>query len=79
MKNNTLEIRKAIGLIEAGLRRFKLRIKVTFINKMKPKGINITKLQENILHYFQNYSEYIILLIDKNLGPCIINREDYIY
>ena len=38
----------------------------------------MTKLQQNALHYFKNHPEHIILQTDKNLGPCVMNRDDRI-
>ena len=51
---------------------------VLFKAKNKPKNTNLTKLQQNILHYFNNHPECVILQADKNSGPCVVNREDHI-
>jgi len=55
------------------LQRFKKEIRYAFKQRDKRHGTNITKLQENEQHH-----EYIILLIDKNLSSCVMNRSDYI-
>ena len=39
---------------------------------------NLTKRQENALHYFIMNDEHIILLTDKNLGPCVMSRTEHI-
>jgi len=79
VKNKTLEMRLSNSTIEGGIRKFKAKMRSLFdANKRKPKGTNITKLQENTLHYFQNHQEFTVLLADKNLGPCVMNREDCI-
>ena len=64
--------------IEGALKRFELSMLALFKNKNKPKNTNLTKLQQNFLHYFTNHPEHVILQADKNLGPCVMNREDYI-
>jgi hypothetical protein len=34
--------------------------------------------QENLLHNLRHHNDFIILPSDKNLGPCILEREEYI-
>lgn len=43
--------------IEEALKRFELLMLILFKAENKPKNSNLTKLQQNILHYFNNYLE----------------------
>jgi len=71
-------ISKAPALIEGALKRFKKSLRASFNSRRSFNSTNLTKLQTNILHYFPMHDEYIILLANKNLGPCVMNREVYI-
>ena len=51
------------------------RIKI----KQQQKATNITKIQQNHIKFLQNNKEFITLMADKNLGPCIIERHTYIH
>ena len=42
------------------------------------KSTNLTKIQQNHIKYLQNNNDFITLMADKNLGPCIIERKSYI-
>jgi hypothetical protein len=42
------------------------------------KQTNITKLQETRIQFLNNSNEFIILMADKNLGPCIMEQAQYI-
>ena len=39
---------------------------------------NLTKQQQELLQLLQNHNNFIIALSDKNLGPCILERDVYI-
>ena len=69
---------RAIGPLEDVLKAFKNRILREFNKRRWNTGSNLTFIQNNILKYLRNHPEYQILLADKNLGPCIMNREEYI-
>ena len=48
------------------------------INDSKRKSTNLTTLQQQHLKMLKNNTSYIILMADKNLGPCIMERREYI-
>lgn len=75
LRNN---IPNAPPVIEGALNRFEKALHSAFTSRDRKLGTNITKLQENALCYFQNHPEHIILLANKNLGPCVMNRSDYV-
>ena len=77
-KKSNNYIPEAPPIIENAISKFEKALTRVFNSRNKKYGTNITKLQENILYYFRNHPEYIILLTDKNLGPCVMNRADYI-
>ena len=39
---------------------------------------NLTHSQYKLLHFFKDNDQYIVVEGDKNLGPCILERESYI-
>ena len=39
---------------------------------------NLTKRQQELLQLLQNHNDFIIAPSDKNLGPCILERDVYI-
>ena len=75
---NYAKIPKAPAPIEGALVRFERAIKTLCKRKNKTKNTNLTRLQQNVLHYFQNHPEFVILQADKNLGPCAMSRENYV-
>ena len=77
IKNNP-NMPRATSTIEGALRRFEETLLQAFNSRKHINKNNITKLQENVLHYFRKNEEFIILLIDKNIGSCVINREEYL-
>ena len=42
------------------------------------KGSNLATLQQNGLNYLKNNKQHVALIEDKNIGPCIDNRNDCI-
>ena len=77
-KLSNTTIPSAPRIIEGALCRFEKEIRSVFRTRDKRYGTNITKLQENVLKYFKQYHEYIILLTNKNLSPYVMNRSEYI-
>ena len=77
-KNASCNLPTASPVIEGAVSRFEKALISAFNLRNKRYGTNITKMQENILLHFQNHPECIILLKDKNLGPCTMNRSDYV-
>jgi hypothetical protein len=47
------------------------------IRKQTP-STNLTNIQQKHIHFLKNSKEFIILMADKNLGPCIMERATYI-
>ena len=77
IRNTNYErIPKAPAPIEGAVNRFQKTMLELFRQRNKPRNTNLTRLQQNILCYFQNHPEHTILQADQNLGPCIMNRED---
>ena len=77
-KSTSNKIPRAPNAIEGALKRFEIALRTAALNRKIHNTTNITKLQENILKYFQNHLECVILQTDKNLGPCAMNRKNYI-
>ena len=69
---------KAIPTIEGAMKRFEKVLTQSFNNRISFNSKNLTKTQENILHYLINSNEHIMLLANKNLGTCVMNRYDCI-
>jgi hypothetical protein len=44
----------------------------------KPPSPNLTRTQRLGLQFFKDHPEYIVAMCDKNLGPCVIDRDRYI-
>ena len=42
------------------------------------KSSNLTKLQHNNLNFLRNNKEQAILIVDKNVGICAVDRNEYI-
>ena len=42
------------------------------------KVSNLTKLQQNGLNYVRNNRQHVVLVADKNIGPCAPVRNDHI-
>ena len=47
------------------------------MNIQNKTSTNITKLQQQHLQMLKNNENFIILMADKNLGPCIMERKEY--
>jgi hypothetical protein len=48
-------------------------------SRMKKPQPNLTFHQLKLISYFKNNDTFIIVQGDKNLGPCILERKNYIY
>ena len=46
--------------------------------KRNIKATNLTMLQQKHIKLLKNNKDFIILMADKNLGPCIMERKEYI-
>jgi len=71
----------AIVLIERALESLERAVKKKqqeLRNRRSKLGRNLSQESWNLIQHYQNNDEYIIVAGDKNLGPCIIFREDYI-
>ena len=75
MKSNT-SIPNALPTIEGALKLFEIMMKTEFNQLSTMLGSNITKIQENVIKHLQDHKEHIVLLIDKNLGPCVMNMDE---
>ena len=66
--------------IELSLHNFIKEIQQTkdIINRRNKQSINLTVLQQQQLKMLKTDKQYIILMADKNLGPCIMERRIYI-
>ena len=66
--------------IENKLTTFEKLLKQTIHEKQKrtPNFNNLTITQRRTLEALKNNKEFIILPTDKNLGPAIMNRDNYI-
>ena len=66
--------------IEDRLHKFVSQIQHTknMMNKRNKTSTNITKIQQQHLKMLKNNEKFIILMADKNLGPCIMERAEYI-
>jgi hypothetical protein len=66
--------------IENKLTTFEKLLKQTIHEKQKrtPNFTNLTITQRRTLEALKNNKEFIILPTDKNLGPAIMNRDNYI-
>ena len=42
------------------------------------KNSKLNKLHHKGLNYLGNNRHHALLIVDKNIGPCIANRDDYI-
>ena len=73
-KSTSTNVLRAPSIIEGTLNYFEKALRIAVKSRKIFNRTNITKLQENILKYFQAYPEWIILQADKNLGPCVMNR-----
>jgi len=55
----------------------KLNEKRSQLQKRRMKS-NLTKLQEKTLHLLKNNEKFIVISCDKNLGPAVIERDEYV-
>ena len=44
----------------------------------KKKHSNLTRIQKKTINFLHNHPDFIVFLADKNLGPAIIERDEYI-
>ena len=76
VKNTSTNFPLAPRNIEGASNRFAAAMKREFQSRNRNNSANLTKLQENVLHYFMNHREHSKLQTDKNLGPCVMDREE---
>ena len=60
------------------MKLFEKKLMIAVLNKKTFNSTNIKKLQENALKWFQSYPEHVVLQTDKNLGRCVMSRENFI-
>ena len=77
-KNDKWEPNKVHGAIEGAMNRFELTLRREFGSLKQVKSTNLTMVQKNSLKFLRNQKELMILLSDKNLGPMVVHREDYV-
>ena len=56
--------------------KFKLELKKKFPKIRNPSNLN--KIQRAALQYSQTNRELIVVKSDKNLGPCVMERSQYL-
>ena len=59
------------------MRRFEQALKIEFTSLKRAKSSNLTMVQKISLNFIRNQKNLMILLLDKNLGPMVVNRDDY--
>ena len=74
---STASIPNAPSTIKGALKRFEIMMKIPFNQRSTMLGSSIIKLKDNVLINLQDYKECIMLLTDKNLGPCVMNRYEW--
>jgi hypothetical protein len=62
--------------IRARVTSFCKQLKFTFASRSSPP--NLTPIQRSLLRKFRNDLKFIVIPADKNLGLCIIEREEYV-
>ena len=77
-KNDKWEPNKVNGAIEGAMNRFELTLRKEFDSLKQGKSTNLTMVQKNSLKFLRNQKELMILLSDKNLGPMVVHRVDYV-
>lgn len=78
VKTRNESIPKALSVVEGAVQRFIKELSAAFYSRRHLRGRNLTRLQHRILRFFQDHPEFIILQADKNLGPCVMIRSEYI-
>ena len=66
MKTNNQNIPNAPPTIEGALKRFEKALMNSFKLRQNNNNTNLTKLQENVLHYFRMHDELVILRRQKS-------------
>ena len=77
-RNDKWEPSKASGSIEESIDRFVKALEREFSSLKHTKSSNLTMVQKNSLNFIRNKKDLMILLSDKNLGPMVVNRDDYV-
>ena len=77
-KNANWEPNEASGSLEGTIDRFEQVVKVEFDTLLRKKCSNLTKLQKSRLDRTKNQKEPQALLGDKNVGPMVVIRDDWI-
>ena len=77
-KTKSSNIPKVSPVKEGAVSHFKKALLASYHLRNKKSGTDIAKMQENVLFYFNNHPEYVILLVNKNLGPFAMNRSEHV-
>ena len=78
IKNMDFDPPKANDKIEKSLTAFAEGLRKEANSKKQRPAYNLTKQQQNLMKTLQKNDEFIITPADKNLGPCILEREIYV-
>jgi hypothetical protein len=64
--------------IETRIDDFSNELRNLVLKNNKRKSTNLNRLQQKVLKELKTNSKFIVFLADKNLGPAIMEREEYI-
>ena len=80
VKNKTWQPPHASPEIEIRLNQFHTLLTNEINNKIQnhKRSTNITNIQSNAIKHLRSNEDFIIVNTDKNLGPAILRRKDYI-
>ena len=76
--NDNWEPSRACGSIEGTIDRFEQDLRKEFAALKRTKSSNLTMVQKGSLNFIRNQNDVMILLSDNNLGPIVVNRDDYV-
>lgn len=64
--------------VEKALNNFEARLDFEFRKRSIRPGTNLSKVQQNALKFLRDNDKFVVLATDKNLGPAIIEKDEYI-
>eukprot|EP00978_Attheya_sp_CCMP212_P004338 scaffold9464_cov25-Attheya_sp.AAC.2 len=76
--NSELEPPKASREVKRALNNFEVQLDFEFNKRSIRPGINLLKVQQNALKFLHDSDNFVVLATDKNLGPAIIEKDEYI-
>ena len=76
MMNDKWKLPKAAGPTEYFLKKFETSVHLETSKITHLKSSNLIKLQHNGLNFLRNSKQCVILIADKNIDPCIANRNE---